>query len=394
MTWLKISVVAKIKKRVKFCRYLISLVLIFLYKTTLAHGQIFYEGTSAGQNFRLEFLQRLLAPWGFDFLPDKRIVFSVRRKGLYILDPATEQISNLEGAPEAWTIKGSHAGYLDIRVRIEHNQPWLYWSYTRKTPAGLVLVIRKGRLTGNKVVEQRELFVSNAPSEELEHFGSRFAFDESGHIYFTFGDRNDRSKVQDLKFHNGKVLRLNSNGSIPHDNPFGDKSGADGAVYSYGHRNPQGLVFHPETGELWESEFGPKGGDEVNIIKRGFNYGWPYFTHGTEYNAKPIGKLLGPFGFEESVVYYTPSISPSGMAFYTGDDFPQWKNNLFLACLSGLQIRRIAFHDNGQVMEQEVLLGDLKTRFRHLSMGPDGYLYFAYEAGLGRFVPIATKAAD
>ena len=224
------------------------------------------------------------------------------------------------------------------------------------------------------------------------HFGSRFIFDRQGHLFYTIGERGVVEDAQDLSKPTGKIHRVNDDGSVPKDNPFAGKPGALPTIWSYGHRNPQGLAWDPVTGKLWESEHGPQGGDEINIIEPGKNYGWGVITMGVQ---NGITKRSEP-GMEQPIVYFTPSIAPSGMAFYTANQYPAWKNNLFVSALAGQQLRRLEVKDD-KVLAQEVLFNQF-GRIHDVIQGPDGLLYVTFQlpgqvmsastAGMvGRLVP-------
>jgi aldose sugar dehydrogenase len=238
----------------------------------------------------------------------------------------------------------------------------------------------RGRLDGNSLSDVREIFVSNTVASGGQHFGSRLAFDRQGFLYVTAGDRGhgpnaqENHNSQNLGRHAGKVLRLHDDGRAPRDNPFASRAGALPEIYSYGHRNPQALAFHPETGELWSTEHGARGGDELNRIQAGRNYGWPIITHGINYNGQPIGIGKERAGLEPPVVFWVPSIGTSGMAFYTGNRFPNWKGDLFAGGLVGMQVERITLRGT-RAVTRETLLGDYRRRIRDVRNGPDGYIY-------------------
>jgi glucose/arabinose dehydrogenase len=198
-------------------------------------------------------------------------------------------------------------------------------------------------------------------------------------------------RAQNLADHVGKVLRLTDEGTIPNDNPFVGRAGARGEIFTYGHRNEFGLTFHPETGELWELEIGPMGGDEINILKAGANYGWPLVSLGRNYSGTLVSEqAFSRPGMEDPRMFWTPQISPSSFMFYTGDQFPEWKGNLFVSSLSGLQVQRIAFDQPGQAEKREPLLMEMRTRFRDVEQGPDGFIYFATELRFGAGRPDGT----
>ncbi len=229
------------------------------------------------------------------------------------------------------------------------------------------------------------------------HFGSKLAFARDGLLYMTIGERGDRNRAQNTASHGGKILRLKDDGTVPSDNPFVGKEGHKPEIFSYGHRNPQGLAFHPDSGALWSTEHGPQGGDELNIVQAGKNYGWPIASYGREY--APDGALVSPHptkeGIEEPMLIWAPSIGVSGLIVYTGDAFPQWKGHVFAGALSGLALHRLAFNEKGGLLGREALLTQSRLRVRDVRQGPDGGIYLAIDAspgGVVRIEPAATPA--
>lgn len=342
---------------------------------------VFFSLNVFSQNLKTDILvERSEVIWGFDFLKDGQVIFSERSGDLFLFDPKTKKTVKVEGTPEVYD--RGQGGLLDVRVHPKTQEIFLTYSEKvekRKSTTAL----GKGSLTGNKLSFKKVFSASPASSNDY-HYGSRVVFDNKDHLYLSVGERGERELIQKLDNHLGKILRLNLDGTVPKDNPYVGNKIAKEEIYSFGHRNPQGLSIRPDTDEVWEAEMGPRGGDEVNLIKPQANYGWPEITYGREYTGGKIGEgqtrsdVIGP------IVYWTPSISPSGMTFYTGDKMPQWKGNLFLGCLSGEHIRRLILKDN-KVISQEELLKDKDWRFRQLRTGPDGYLWFATDNGkLGR----------
>ncbi|HWI58323.1 MAG TPA: PQQ-dependent sugar dehydrogenase, partial [Bacillota bacterium] len=239
---------------------------------------------------------------------------------------------------------------------------------------GMTAVIR-GHLKDNRWTDAETIF--RAPLWTYRpggiHFGSRLVFDGSGHLFFSIGERGQKQDAQDVTRPNGKVHRVFDDGRIPPDNPFVGQSNAVASIWSYGHRNPQGLARHPLTGELWETEHGPRGGDELNLIQKGHNYGWPLITYGMDYNGTPISAFTHMDGMEQPIVHWTPSIAVCGITFYSGDKFPRWKHNLFVTALAQQELRRVVIQEH-QVLEQEVLFKNI-GRVRDVADGPDGCLY-------------------
>ena len=234
------------------------------------------------------------------------------------------------------------------------------------------------------------IFSGNNVTSGGRHFGSRLTFGADGMLYATIGERGERNRAQDPFDHGGTVIRLTDTGETPADNPFASGVGGHPAVFTYGHRNAQGMALEPGSGRIWLHEHGPKGGDEVNILEAGANYGWPVITHGREYSGGRVGEGLSEKeGMEQPVIYWTPSIAPSGMTFYTGDAFPRWRGDLFTGALAGRHLRRIDIEE-GSVVGQEVLLENRLGRIRDVRSGPDGYLYILTDgpdASLYRLLP-------
>ncbi len=347
--------------------------------------------TPSAQNESISFkveniLKRSDVIWGFDFLPSGQIVLTERGGKIVVFSPDSGTSQVIRGTPTVYAV--GQGGMLDIRVHPQFSQNHLvYFAYAEPVAGKATTAIARARLEGKELRNFQKLFSADAPSSNTIHFGSRIEFDRKGHFFFTVGDRNERPKVQDLGFHNGSFMRLNDDGSVPTDNPFVGQAGARPEIWSYGHRSPQGLAMRPGTDELWSSEMGPLGGDEINLIKRGANYGWPIVTYGREYSGEPIGEGTEKAGMENPIAYWVPSISPSGIGFYSGDRFPGWKGNLFIGTLSGTHLRRIVLNGT-KVVSQEVLLDKLGARIRCVHEGPDGYLYFSTDAGeLSRLVP-------
>jgi glucose/arabinose dehydrogenase len=342
---------------------------------------------SEGQKFSMEVLtEQKDVIWGFDFLPDGRIVFTEVRGQVKLLDPGKKSVQTVTGIPQA--VRQGQGGMLDVRAHPDFaKNAQIYLTYSEAVDGKMTTTLGRGRLEGTELKDYRKLFSAFEPSGNEIHFGSRIEFDGAGHLFMSFGDRNERDKAQDLRYHNGKILRLNEDGTAPADNPYAKEPAAKPEIWSYGHRNPQGLAKHPITGELWSAEYGPRGGDEINLIHAGANYGWPVITYGREYWGPKIGEGTEKPGMEQPVVHWAPSISPSGIGFYTGDTFPKWKGDLFVAALSGQHLRRLVL-ENGKVVKQEPLFGDLGWRFREVRQGPDGLLYFSTDEGkLGRLIP-------
>ena len=340
---------------------------------------------SEGHKFEVEvLLDGRGVIWGFDFLNDGRILFTERQGVLSIFDPKTKKVSPVSGVPKVWD-KGQ-GGLLDIRVHPTQAQR-VYLTYSEPVKDGGTTAVAIARLEGQKLTHFKKILSAHSPSKNEIHFGSRIEFDGKGHIFVTIGERDERERVQDLGQHMGKILRLNEDGSVPKDNPYVRQKGALPQIWARGIRSPQGLSRHPETGEIWMGDMGPRGGDEINIVKKSANYGWPDITYGREYWGPKIGEGTSKSGVQNPVEYWVPSISPSGLAFYHGKAFPKWKNHLFIGTLSGQHLRHIVIKDD-KVTKQTALLGGLNWRFRNVRPGDDGYLYISTDDGkIARLMP-------
>ena len=316
-------------------------------------------------------------PFGMAFLPDSRALVTDRPGTLWLLDIRTGAMTRVAGVPAV--SDSVDGGLLDIEVHPDYARTgWLYFSYSEKTDTGKATVVERARLRDARLVDRQRLFTAYPAVAGDYHFGSRLAL-KDGYLFITLGERELSALAQELWTDLGKIVRLYDDGRIPNDNPFVGRAGARPEIWSYGHRNPHGLAFHPLTGELWESEHGPLGGDEINVIKRGLNYGWPTVTFGREYDGGPMGDgLTQAPGMEPPVFHYATSAALSGIAFYTGSAFPQWRNNLFVGAMTPRFLARLVVA-NGRVERAEKLLLEKKWRVRVVQTGPDGFLYLGVQ---------------
>jgi aldose sugar dehydrogenase len=337
--------------------------------------------------FKVETLVKDLdQPWGFAFLPDGRLIFTERAGRLRFLDKSGKVSEPVKGTPSVFVRQDG--GLLDVAVHPDFaRNGWIYLSYSTVPPgyavqpgedkapnlsAPTMTYIVRGKVNANNEwVEQQILFQPPPDSyrTSADHYGSRFLFDGKGHFFWSMGERHDYQMSQNLASPLGKIHRLNDDGSIPSDNPFAHTPGALPSIWTYGHRNPEGLTFDPATGIFWETEHGPTGGDEVNIIEPGKDYGWGVASMGLE----PGINRLHATGMTDPITFYNPSIGPSGIAFYTGDKFPAWKGNLFITGMVGEKLIRMEIRDR-QIISQEAVLQDY-GRVRAVTTGPDGLLY-------------------
>lgn len=325
-------------------------------------------------------------PWGIVFLPDGSMLIN-EKNGQMIRYKNGEKLL-VQGVPEVY--KRGQGGLLDIALHPNYDENgWLYITYASSEGEGNGghTALMRAKLDNNTLVDKELLYKATPNTTKGQHFGSRIVFDHQGFLYFTIGERGDRdTNPQDITRDGGKVYRLNDDGSIPADNPFVNEPNAKKAIYSYGHRNPQGMVIHPETGEIWTHEHGPKGGDEINIIKKGANYGWPVISYGINYTGTRFTDITHKEGMEQPIHYWDPSIAPSGMAFITSDIYPEWKGNLLVGSLKFTYMDKIVLSD-GKVVKEERFLDGL-GRVRTIVQGPDGYIYVGIEnLGIVKLLP-------
>ena len=323
----------------------------------------------------------LANPWSIAFLPDGGALVSERPGALLRLDVETGDLQDLDGVPRVAAV--GQGGLLDVELHPAFaDNRLVYLSYAAGRSGGYATSIARGRLTDSGLDDVEVLFTMNRPSGSRLHFGSRLSFGADGMLYATFGERGDRHRAQDPADHAGTIIRLRDDGSVPDDNPFAG-GGAAPEVYSFGHRNPQGLAVHPATGRVWSHEHGPQGGDEINVIEAGVNYGWPVITYGAEYRSGArIGIGTAAPGMAQPVLHWTPSIAPSGMTFYDGDRFPGWRGDLFAGALAGRHLRRVQL-DGERAVAEEVLLHHRVGRVRDVKQGPDGMLWLLEDARNG-----------
>ena len=346
---------------------------------------------SEQHTFKLEtFAAPLDTPWGIVFLPDGRMVVSDRVGLLRVIENGILQPEPIRGTPTPFVQQDG--GFLDLIAHPEYaKNGWLYLAYTEAgtAPRSTMTVVVRGRIRDGAWVDQSDIFRAGQPFynvDDFSHYGCRFLFDRSGHLYFTLGDRGKAHEAQDLASPLGKIHRVFDDGRIPPDNPFADTPNACPSIWTYGHRHVQGLQFHPVTGRLWATEHGPRGGDELNIIERGRNYGWPVISHGLPQSREKI-EGSSRAGLEQPVVWWTPSIAPAAIEFYSGEQFPKWRNNLFVASLVGRHLRRLEV-EGGKVVRQEILFSEM-GRVRDVVTGPDGLIYVALNnpGRIARIVP-------
>jgi len=329
-------------------------------------------------------------PWGMAFLPDGRILVTERPGRLRLIKQGKLLEEEIDGLPSISDY--GQGGLLDVVLHPDYkNNGWIYFSYAASEDGFSLKAgteVGRGRLVNNRIVDWQHLFKLKLKTNKRQHFGSRLVFDRNNKLYITLGDRGQRFRAQDLNDHAGSVIRLNDDGSIPSDNPFVGQKNKQAEIYSYGHRNIQGATLNPQTGKLWTHEHGPQGGDELNIIEAGKNYGWPIITYGKEYGSgDDIGEGTHKAGMQQPLYHWVPSIAPSGMAFYNGDKFPDWQGNLFIGSLKFKLLVRLQLEGDKVVSEQRLLKNKL-GRIRDVQVGPDGYIYLLTDATDGKLVRI------
>ncbi len=340
-----------------------------------------YADTLNGMPVKVDLIARISGiPWGMAFLNPSELIFTVKAGKIGIVRLPSGEITWPDADLPPITDRGQ-GGLLDVAVP-PGNTPWLYFTYSRPTNRGAAVTLARARRSGNTITDWQDLLITRSATNKTIHYGSRITFDDQGHLFFTVGDRGVRPNAQDLSVHAGSVLRVNYDGSAPADNPFAESETSLPEIFSFGHRNPQGIFFDKETQRLWAIEHGPRGGDEINLIQGGHNYGWPVISYGKEYwGPVQVGEGTAKEGMVQPVRYYVPSIAPSSLLVYSGKAFPKFRGNLFAGALKLTHINRIVLDSAGKPIKEDRLLEDLDRRIRALVEGPEGWLYFSSDAG-------------
>ena len=344
---------------------------------------------TAQQRIRVSVIASGLAnPWSLAFLPNGDLLVTERAGRLRVIRGGVLAAQPISGVPAVrTTVLG---GLLEVALHPRFGENSLvYLTYSKGGQGNLTTTaLARGRLNGSALEDVRDIFVANTWSTSVTNFGGRIAFDRAGFLYLTVGERQEQDRAQKGDDHGGKVLRLRDDGSVPPDNPFIGKAGYSPEIYTLGHRSPQGLAMNPETGAIWENEHGPLGGDEVNVLLPGRNYGWPLVTFGMNYDGTKISDATWRADLEAPFMYWVPSIAISGMAFYTGDRFPNWKGNAFVGSMfegrtrATGHLQRITF-ENGRPIQREPILTELHQRIRDVRVAPDGMLYLLTDENPG-----------
>ena len=370
----------------------IVLTATFLIVTSTRGENSSFE-SSAGQLDVQTVASGLVHPWALAFLPDGRMLVTERPGRMRIVTPEGLLSPPLKGVPGVWA--SGQGGLLDVvtdKAFAENNT--IYFCYAERAGGGGRTAVARARLNGgsDRLEEVRIIFRQEGPLSAGNHYGCRIAQASDGNLFVTLGEHySSRDEAQNLGNHLGKVIRIAPDGSVPPDNPFVGRTDARPEIWSYGHRNEQGLAFNPATGDLWEIEHGPRGGDEVNIIGKGRNYGWPVIGYGIDYGGAKIHDSAAKDGMEQPVKYWVPSIAPSGMTFYTAKLFRKWTGSLFTGALSGRMLVRLSLKGN-TVTGEERLLQNLNERIRDVRQGPDGALWLLTDNSAGRILRVSPSA--
>lgn len=356
------------------------------------------EDESSSQSYTTEtIIEDIPLPWGMTWLPDGTMLITNRDGELYSYSNGELAEETIGGVPEVWA--NSQGGLLDITAHPNYEENgWIYITYSSMEGEGegANTALMRAQLSDDRssLINQEVLYKGEPNFEAGQHFGSRIEFDQEGYVYFGIGDRGQReTNPQDITRDGGKIYRLHDDGSIPDDNPFVGEEGAKEAIFSYGHRNPQGMDMHPDTDQLWLHEHGPQGGDEINISEAGNNYGWPVISYGINYDGTEFAEDTARAGMEQPVWYWDPSIAPSGMTFVTSDHYPEWQGDLLVGSLK-FSYLVLCTIENNTVSGDEIIFEGI-GRVRDVDQGPDGYIYVATEgSGIQRIVPDSQTESD
>lgn len=359
----------------------------------LCFGLLLHMPAHAEQSFAADpgkvqlkpLVENLKDPWSMAFLPDGRLLITEKSGKLRLVENGKLLPQAIGGVPAV--VDRGQGGLLDIALHPQYAENgWLYLSYSAKGEGGSGTEVMRAKLKDMQLADSEVIFRQAPKISSNKHFGSRLVFDRDGFLYITLGDRGEMERAQDLAQHIGKVIRLHDDGRVPQDNPFAANPDALPEIYSYGHRNVQGAALNPFSGKLWAHEHGPQGGDEINIVQAGTNFGWPVITYGVNYfTGTKIGEGTKKPGMAQPLYKWVPSIAPSGMAFYTGDAYPGWKNHLFVGSLKFQTLVKLTL-DGDKVVKEERLFENL-GRVRDVRQGPDGLLYLLAGNRLLQLVP-------
>jgi glucose/arabinose dehydrogenase len=361
--------------------------LLLLLASTLACGTFAADGQivrSEEHTLRLRIVTSGLEhPWGLAFLPDGRMLVTERAGRLRIVREGKLETKPVAGLPST-LVQHGQGGLMDVALHPRYAENgWIYLSYAARDASGVGTEVLRARMRDGHLEDTQIIFRMQPKTSGGRHFGSRLVFDRQGMLYVTLGERGEEDRAQRLNEHLGKIVRIHDDGRVPDDNPFRHRPGARAEIYSLGNRNVQGAALHPASGELWSHEHGPQGGDELNVIRAGVNYGWPVITYGRNYGiGTKIGEGTHKAGMAQPLHTWVPSIAPSGMAFYTGSRFPKWRGDILIGALKDQMLVRLRIEGEKIIREERLLKGTL-GRIRDVRQGPDGYVYLLTDESNG-----------
>lgn len=384
------AILVSFQKEIHTMKKLIILLLSFSVITSCAQRKKENDvaiKTSEKRGYTTEkIVNNLNNPWGMTWLPNGSMLITEKAGSLIHFSNGTK--TEIKNVPEVYN--RGQGGLLDIELHPNYSENgWIYITYASSEgdeEGGNTKLIRC-KLENDSLTSIEELYKATPNTSRGQHFGSRIEFDNEGYLYFSIGERGNRDvNPQDITRDGGKIYRLNDDGTIPNDNPFVNEKNAKKAIFTYGNRNPQGMAKHPTTGQIWTHEHGPKGGDEINIVKKGVNYGWPVISYGVNYSGTTFTDITSKPGMEQPIYYWVPSIAPCGMDFVTGDRYPDWKGHLLVGSLKFNYVELVKLNGN-EVVGREKIAQDI-GRVRNVKMGPNGYIYIAVEGqGIFKVVP-------
>ena len=384
------AILVSFQKEIHTMKKLIILLLSFSVITSCAQRKKENDvaiKTSEKRGYTTEkIVNNLNNPWGMTWLPNGSMLITEKAGSLIHFSNGTK--TEIKNVPEVYN--RGQGGLLDIELHPNYSENgWIYITYASSEgdeEGGNTKLIRC-KLKNDSLTSIEELYKATPNTSRGQHFGSRIEFDNEGYLYFSIGERGNRDvNPQDITRDGGKIYRLNDDGTIPEDNPFVNEKNAKKAIFTYGNRNPQGMAKHPTTGQIWTHEHGPKGGDEINIVKKGVNYGWPVISYGVNYSGTKFTDITSKPGMEQPIYYWVPSIAPCGMDFVTGDRYPDWKGHLLVGSLKFNYVELVKLNGN-EVVGREKIAQDI-GRVRNVKMGPNGYIYIAVEGqGIFKVVP-------
>ncbi len=379
----------------KKIQFLLLFCLFYGFNLSVKSAEIIYQDKINQFNVE-QVMSGLGVPWGMAFLSADEIIFTQRDGRIGLVHLKQNELTWLNNTPSVY--HNGQAGLLDVAVPGDYGQTaWIYFTYSKSLADKSATTLARAKLKKNSLQNWQDLLVSQSLEKTNYHYGSRITFDDKGHVFFSIGDRGKRPNAQNLENHAGSILRLNLDGSLPDDNPFISrnniyKKNALPEIWSYGHRNPQGLFYDKKTSRLWSIEHGPRGGDEINLILAGKNYGWPVISYGKEYwGPVDVGEGTHKKGMEQPVKIYVPSIAPGSLLLYSGKAFPQWRGNLFAGALKLKHLNRIVINSDSKAIDEQRLLKDLDERIRCVAESPQGWIYLSTDSGkILRLKPMNT----